>query len=170
MNKYILMIGLLACAILASSTRGQSAGNPTETPSTISPNAQAFLKSADWTKTPIQDIPAFRTGFAAHMAVLQDAAQRKFSPKLERKRIAGVNVLVGEVWAGSPPGCQHPGGPRPAGPLHADQDRLVGEVVPDIRERYAKRHLHLVDVDRRWRVSTNQPERGQRRENLRPND
>jgi nephrocystin-3 len=33
--------------------------------------------------------------------------------------------------------------------MHAERDHLVRVVFPELRERCAKRHLHLVDVDLR---------------------
>ena len=34
--------------------------------------------------------------------------------------------------------------------MHAERDYLVRFVFPELRERCAKRRLHLVDVDLRW--------------------
>jgi telomerase protein component 1 len=36
--------------------------------------------------------------------------------------------------------------------MHAERDHLVRVVFPELRERCAKRRLHLVDVDLRWRM------------------
>lgn len=33
--------------------------------------------------------------------------------------------------------------------MHAERDHLVKVVFPELRERCAKRHLHLIDVDLR---------------------
>jgi len=34
--------------------------------------------------------------------------------------------------------------------MHAERDHLVKVVFPELRERCAKRRLHLTDVDLRW--------------------
>ena len=34
--------------------------------------------------------------------------------------------------------------------MHAERDQLAKVVFPELRERCAKRQLHLVDVDLRW--------------------
>ena len=36
--------------------------------------------------------------------------------------------------------------------MHAERDYLGKAVFPELRERCAKRRLHLVDVDLRWRT------------------
>ncbi|HLF82648.1 MAG TPA: DUF4062 domain-containing protein, partial [Blastocatellia bacterium] len=44
--------------------------------------------------------------------------------------------------------------------MHAERDHLVRFVFPELRERCAKRRLHLVDVDLRWGVTENEAEQG----------
>lgn len=44
--------------------------------------------------------------------------------------------------------------------MHAERDYLVRFVFPELRERCAKRRLHLVDVDLRWGVTEQEAERG----------
>ena len=44
--------------------------------------------------------------------------------------------------------------------MHAERDHLVRFVFPELRERCAKRRLHLVDVDLRWGVTEEEAERG----------
>jgi len=44
--------------------------------------------------------------------------------------------------------------------MHAERDHLVKLVFPELRERCAKRHLHVVDVDLRWGVTQEQAEMG----------
>jgi len=44
--------------------------------------------------------------------------------------------------------------------MHAERDHLVRFVFPELRDRCAKRRLHLVDVDLRWGVSEEEAERG----------
>ncbi len=44
--------------------------------------------------------------------------------------------------------------------MHAERDHLVRVVFPELRERCAKRHLHLVDVDLRWGVPEEDAQRG----------
>lgn len=44
--------------------------------------------------------------------------------------------------------------------MHAERDHLVKVVFPELRERCAQRHLHLVDVDLRWGVPEEDVERG----------
>jgi telomerase protein component 1 len=44
--------------------------------------------------------------------------------------------------------------------MHAERDHLVRVVFPELRERCAKRHLHLVDVDLRWGVTEEDAQRG----------
>lgn len=44
--------------------------------------------------------------------------------------------------------------------MHAERDYLVRFVFPELRERCAKRRLHLVDVDLRWGVTEEEAERG----------
>ena len=44
--------------------------------------------------------------------------------------------------------------------MHAERDHLVRAVFPELRERCAKRHLHLVDVDLRWGVPEEDAQRG----------
>ena len=36
--------------------------------------------------------------------------------------------------------------------MHAERDHLVKVVFPELRERCAKRQLHLIDVDLRWGI------------------
>lgn len=42
--------------------------------------------------------------------------------------------------------------------MHAERDHLVRFVFPELRERCAKRQLHLVDVDLRWGVTEEEAE------------
>ena len=44
--------------------------------------------------------------------------------------------------------------------MHAERDHLVRVVFPELRERCAKRHLHLIDVDLRWGVTEEDAQRG----------
>ena len=44
--------------------------------------------------------------------------------------------------------------------MHSERDYLVRFVFPELRERCAKRHLHLVDVDLRWGVTEEEAEQG----------
>ncbi|HLF83472.1 MAG TPA: DUF4062 domain-containing protein, partial [Blastocatellia bacterium] len=44
--------------------------------------------------------------------------------------------------------------------MHAERDYLVRFVFPELRERCAKRRLHLVDVDLRWGVTEEEAEQG----------
>jgi WD40 repeat protein len=44
--------------------------------------------------------------------------------------------------------------------MHAERDHLVRVVFPELRERCAQRHLHLVDVDLRWGVTEEDAQRG----------
>jgi WD40 repeat protein len=44
--------------------------------------------------------------------------------------------------------------------MQAERDHLVRVVFPELRERCAKRHLHLVDVDLRWGVTEEDAQRG----------
>ncbi|MEO0101292.1 MAG: tetratricopeptide repeat protein [candidate division WOR-3 bacterium] len=44
--------------------------------------------------------------------------------------------------------------------MHAERDYLVRVVFPELRERCAKRHLHLIDVDLRWGVTEKEVEQG----------
>ena len=44
--------------------------------------------------------------------------------------------------------------------MHAERDHLVKVVFPELRERCAKRRLHLVDVDLRWGVTEEEAEQG----------
>jgi tetratricopeptide (TPR) repeat protein len=44
--------------------------------------------------------------------------------------------------------------------MHAERDYLVRVVFPELRERCAKRRLHLVDVDLRWGVTEEEAEQG----------
>jgi hypothetical protein len=44
--------------------------------------------------------------------------------------------------------------------MHAERDHLVRFVLPELRERCAKRRLHLVDVDLRWGVTEEEAEQG----------
>lgn len=44
--------------------------------------------------------------------------------------------------------------------LHAERDYLAKVVFPELRERMAKRNLHLVDLDLRWGVTEEDIERG----------
>lgn len=42
--------------------------------------------------------------------------------------------------------------------MHAERDHLVKVVFPELRERMAQRHLHLVDL--RWGVTDEEAEQG----------
>jgi len=44
--------------------------------------------------------------------------------------------------------------------MHAERDYLVRMVFPELRERCAKRRLHLVDIDLRWGVTEEEAEQG----------
>ena len=44
--------------------------------------------------------------------------------------------------------------------MHAERDHLVRVVFPELRERCAKRRLHLIDVDLRWGVTEEEAEHG----------
>lgn len=44
--------------------------------------------------------------------------------------------------------------------MHSERDYLVRVVFPELRERCAKRRLHLVDVDLRWGVTEEEAESG----------
>ena len=44
--------------------------------------------------------------------------------------------------------------------MHAERDYLVRVVFPELRERCARRRLHLVDVDLRWGVTEEEAEQG----------
>ena len=44
--------------------------------------------------------------------------------------------------------------------MHAERDHLVRMVFPELRERCAKRHINLVDVDLRWGVTEEDAQRG----------
>lgn len=44
--------------------------------------------------------------------------------------------------------------------MHAERDYLVKVVFPELRERMARRRLHLVDLDLRWGVTEQEAERG----------
>lgn len=44
--------------------------------------------------------------------------------------------------------------------MHAERDHLVRVVFPELRERCAKRRLHLIDVDLRWGVTEEDAQRG----------
>jgi len=44
--------------------------------------------------------------------------------------------------------------------MHSERDYLVRFVFPELRERCARRRLHLVDVDLRWGVTEEEAERG----------
>jgi len=44
--------------------------------------------------------------------------------------------------------------------LHAERDYLVRFVFPELRERCARRGLHLVDVDLRWGVTEAESDSG----------
>ena len=44
--------------------------------------------------------------------------------------------------------------------MHTERDHLVRVVFPELRERCARRHLHLVDVDLRWGVTEEDAKRG----------
>lgn len=44
--------------------------------------------------------------------------------------------------------------------MQSERDYLVREIFPELRERCAKRRLHLVDIDLRWGVTEEEAERG----------
>lgn len=44
--------------------------------------------------------------------------------------------------------------------MHAERDHLVKVVFPELRERCAKRQMHLVDIDLRWGVTEEEAEQG----------
>ena len=44
--------------------------------------------------------------------------------------------------------------------MHAERDHLVKVVFPELRERCAKRQLHLIDIDLRWGVTEEEAEQG----------
>lgn len=44
--------------------------------------------------------------------------------------------------------------------MHAERDHLVKVVFPELRERMAQRHLHLVNIDLRWGVTEAEAEQG----------
>jgi len=44
--------------------------------------------------------------------------------------------------------------------MHAERDHLVKVVFPELRERCAKRQLHLIDIDLRWGVTEEEAEAG----------
>jgi tetratricopeptide (TPR) repeat protein len=44
--------------------------------------------------------------------------------------------------------------------MHAERDHLVKVVFPELRERMAGRHLHLVDIDLRWGITEEEAEQG----------
>jgi len=44
--------------------------------------------------------------------------------------------------------------------MHAERDHLVKVVFPELRERMARRRLHLVDVDLRWGITEGEAEQG----------
>ena len=44
--------------------------------------------------------------------------------------------------------------------MHAERDYLARVVFPELRERMAKRNLHLVDLDLRWGVTEEEAEKG----------
>jgi telomerase protein component 1 len=44
--------------------------------------------------------------------------------------------------------------------MHAERDHLVRFVFPDLRDRCAKRRLHLVDIDLRWGVTEAEAQEG----------
>ena len=44
--------------------------------------------------------------------------------------------------------------------MHAERDYLAKVVFPELRERCAKRRLHLVDLDLRWGVTEEEAEQG----------
>src|SRR5665647_386843 len=44
--------------------------------------------------------------------------------------------------------------------MHAQRDHLVKVVFPELRERCAKRRLHLIDMDLRWGVTEEEAEKG----------
>jgi telomerase protein component 1 len=44
--------------------------------------------------------------------------------------------------------------------MHSERDHLVRVVFPELRERCARRRLHLVDVDLRWGVTEEESEPG----------
>src|SRR5687768_11953171 len=44
--------------------------------------------------------------------------------------------------------------------MHAERDHLVRVVFPELRERCARRRLHLVEVDLRWGVTEEEAQTG----------
>jgi telomerase protein component 1 len=44
--------------------------------------------------------------------------------------------------------------------MHAERDHLLKVVFRELRERCAKRRLHLVDLDLRWGVTEEEAEQG----------
>jgi len=44
--------------------------------------------------------------------------------------------------------------------MHAERDYLVKVVFPELRERCAKRKLHLIDIDLRWGITEEEAEQG----------
>lgn len=44
--------------------------------------------------------------------------------------------------------------------MHAERDHLVKVVFPELRERCAKRQMHLIDIDLRWGVTEKEAEQG----------
>lgn len=44
--------------------------------------------------------------------------------------------------------------------MHAERDFLVRFVFPELRERCAKRNLHLIDVDLHWGVTEEEDKQG----------
>lgn len=44
--------------------------------------------------------------------------------------------------------------------MHAERDHLARVVFPELRERMAKRHLYLVDLDLRWGITEAEAEQG----------
>ena len=44
--------------------------------------------------------------------------------------------------------------------MHAERDHLVKVVFPELRERCAKRQMHLIDIDLRWGITEEEAEQG----------
>jgi len=44
--------------------------------------------------------------------------------------------------------------------MHAERDHLVKVVFPELRERCAKRQMHLIDMDLRWGITEEEAEQG----------
>ena len=44
--------------------------------------------------------------------------------------------------------------------MHAERDHLARVVFPELRERCAKRRMHVVDLDLRWGVTEEEAEQG----------